>query len=151
MTERECGTCTACCTTTQVLPFGKAPGVRCPHLLGQGSCGSCSVYQDRPSCCRVYRCAWLAGDVPEEHKPDQCGVVAEILTKDGKPFLVDLSVAPGFLKHNRSVRDVVRYWRDRGVAILFDKALHGSREQLMTLANCEIRFEDGAKVRVAPW
>ena len=151
MTERVCGECAACCTTTAVLPLDKPPDVRCKHLTDstKPSCGSCSVYVARPMACRTFACEWLRGHGPDEHRPDQSGVVAELMHQGDKPFLVTLVLAPGFKEHNRSVRDVVRFWRAQGVAVLFGKTLEATPEQRQALSNCIIQHADGAQASKA--
>lgn len=77
---RGCGPCQACCWA---LPVASEPGdpvqlrkranKRCRH---QGP-GGCAVYDRRPTGCRAYRCAWLAGELAEAHRPDQLGLVLE--------------------------------------------------------------------------
>ena len=48
-------------------------GTSC-HFLGNG----CTIYEDRPSVCRNYRCAWLADQehfIPEWIKPSLSGII----------------------------------------------------------------------------
>jgi Fe-S-cluster containining protein len=90
-----CGTCTACCTSSQFVHIGPdetatlahvpreltfpAPGLPTGHvLLGydeRGHCpmlvdGSCSIYSHRPRTCRTYDCRVFAaaGVAPDEQK-----------------------------------------------------------------------------------
>jgi hypothetical protein len=42
--------------------------------------GGCSIYLDRPKTCRVFLCGWIREEmngvlVPEEFRPDRCGIV----------------------------------------------------------------------------
>lgn len=69
--DRECGECTACCTTLALAALNKPINVRCQHVCAQG----CGIYNDRPDACREYRCAWLMGLLPEKFRPDQSGIV----------------------------------------------------------------------------
>ncbi len=92
-----CGTCTACCTSSQFVHVGPdesdtlaaipaellfpAPGLPAGHrLLGydeQGRCpmlvdGACSIYARRPRTCRTYDCRVFAAsgvDPTEDDKP----------------------------------------------------------------------------------
>jgi len=78
-----CGTCTLCCKVMGVkgdvrgVPLKKPRAGWCEHCeIGVG----CKVYDDRPVACRTFRCSWLEGredghDVPDELRPDRCGVV----------------------------------------------------------------------------
>lgn len=35
------------------------------------------MYRVRPTSCRNFQCAWLKGQMAEEHRPDLCGVMVE--------------------------------------------------------------------------
>ncbi len=72
--QRECGPCTACCTTHRILELDKKAGVRCPHVRQK----KCSIYGNHPPSCKVYACAWLIGGLPEEERPDRSGMVMDI-------------------------------------------------------------------------
>jgi uncharacterized protein len=82
--EVPCGSCTACCTSSQFVPIGPdetdtlahipkkllfpAPRLEGHYLLGydeRGHCpmlvdGHCSIYDHRPRTCRVYDCRIFA-------------------------------------------------------------------------------------------
>lgn len=81
MTERECGTCTACCEgwlTSPVIPL--FPGRGCPHRTAQG----CGIYETRPDDpCRDFICGWLQKDspIPDEMRPDKSGVIVMLNRK----------------------------------------------------------------------
>ncbi len=66
-----CGTCTACCEVFEIPELEKPARKLCQHCTGKG----CGNYEDRPEPCRVFRCAWLAGNWREELRPDKCGVM----------------------------------------------------------------------------
>jgi hypothetical protein len=101
---RECGGCTACCSTLRIPTLNKPEYLRCPNQCEKG----CAVYETRPTECAEYSCHWLAEinvllpiqqghaalgepkDVPlpfpktklfpllrEEERPDKCGVLLE--------------------------------------------------------------------------
>jgi uncharacterized protein len=93
-----CGTCTACCTSSQFIEIGPRehrtfgriprellfPAPRRPKghmVLGfdeRGHCpmlidGACSIYEDRPQTCRTYDCRVFAAtgvDVADDGKPE---------------------------------------------------------------------------------
>jgi hypothetical protein len=76
LADRECGGCTQCCTVLGI----DSPGLRkdrcvpCHHLAAGG--GGCGIYDDRPAVCREYLCLWrVLREVPEEARPDRCGVL----------------------------------------------------------------------------
>lgn len=85
--KRECGGCSACCTThsVQAVPTGLMEP--CRHLAERG----CSIFDTDglPPVCRSFECAWREGLWGEEQRPDRCGVVAEmqftnVRHKDGR-------------------------------------------------------------------
>jgi Fe-S-cluster containining protein len=147
---RTCGPCAACCTATPVADLGKPAGTRCRHQAGGDSpaCGSCAIYADRPNACQVYRCAWLDGYGPDEHRPDLTGVVSELMFQHGRPFLAALTLVPGRARHNRVTRDLVAWWRGQGVAVTIGRDVFATAAQRADLSNCMIRFADGKTVRV---
>lgn len=81
--NRSCGSCDLCCRVIGVSDGGieKPAGVPCEHLCN-AACGACSIYENRPSACQLYRCMWLDGDLPLEAKPEHSGVVGEIAHVD---------------------------------------------------------------------
>jgi len=74
---RECGPCSACCTTLEVRALGKPGHVACPHLGDSG----CSVYSERPGECRVYKCLWIQGKLRDDERPDLAGVIVDTYAK----------------------------------------------------------------------
>lgn len=73
MSERACGDCAACCMVLGVRELDKPACQRCDHQVAKG----CGVYAERPSSCRVYRCAWLDGLGERRDRPDRLGVVLD--------------------------------------------------------------------------
>jgi len=76
--SRTCGECRACCIVLgfeareDESPFRKAAGLPCPQLA---ACG-CAIYAERPPVCRRFECGWLnAPNLPDELRPDRCGVL----------------------------------------------------------------------------
>lgn len=86
MSERSCGTCTACCTALAIEELDKPGFTACPHVRTNDAngCAGCGVYETRPGCCRDFQCLWLQGHLREEDRPDQLGV---IFTTTGHPDL----------------------------------------------------------------
>lgn len=95
--EVPCGTCTACCTSSQFIHIGPeetdtlahipgellfpAPRLPAGHVLmgydQRGHCpmlvdGKCSIYEHRPRTCRTYDCRVFpaAGVEPDDDKPE---------------------------------------------------------------------------------
>lgn len=74
---RACDGCTLCCFTHGVRTLRntlKDAFEWCKHCaIGQG----CKTYDDRPSACRKWRCAWIEGMGTKENRPDKTQVVLE--------------------------------------------------------------------------
>ncbi len=96
LAERDCGDCRACCVTLgfeagpDESAFTKVAGEPCRHLVQIG----CAVYDDRPPVCRRFECGWLgAPNLPDELRPDRCGVL--FCTNDN-PLAADLPGAEAY-------------------------------------------------------
>ena len=79
LADRPCGGCSVCCTVKPIntRELSKAPGLACEHCLSTGGCG---IYEMRFPVCREYRCAWKTlGWIPEQLRPDDCGVLIDIV------------------------------------------------------------------------
>ena len=75
MTERSCGTCTACCEGwLSADTLDMRPGRPCRHCTRQG----CAIYESRPEDpCIRFQCGWLqpGSALPEDMRPDRSGVI----------------------------------------------------------------------------
>ncbi len=80
MTQRACGTCTACCHGLAIDELDKPGFQTCAHVCDAG----CAIYEQRPDCCRDFQCLWLQGHLGEDDRPDRIGV---IFTTTGHPEL----------------------------------------------------------------
>ena len=84
---RECGDCRECCSgklrgNTRGKYFGE--GVPCAYLKSEG----CSIYDERPSQCRTYYCAWAQELFPLWMKPNESGVLISVeRDRDGRQYL----------------------------------------------------------------
>lgn len=78
--NRSCGACHACCVHVAVRAFDKPIGEPC-HLIQLNAdapeSGCCGDYANRPSECQQYTCGWMDGYLPDDMRPDQCGVMFE--------------------------------------------------------------------------
>ncbi|XAL98153.1 hypothetical protein OT109_11150 [Phycisphaeraceae bacterium D3-23] len=109
MPERECGSCTACCTVLAIEPLSKPAFSDCAHACGDlSSGGGCAIYADRPDCCRDFACLWLQGHMAHDDRPDKLGVV---FTTTGHPELgmvpLLLEVHDGAVQRPK-IKDAVR-------------------------------------------
>ena len=75
--NRSCGKCNVCCVCVSVAAFNKPADVPCQHLTVLQPQGCCGIYDERPSECKAYECAWKEGWILEELKPDSCGIMLE--------------------------------------------------------------------------
>jgi hypothetical protein len=82
---RPCGECTACCTWLKGSAYGYefGNGKSCKFLCEQ----NCSVYTKRPKVCEQYFCAWAQELLPEEMRPDRCGVIASVEKNENEQYL----------------------------------------------------------------
>jgi hypothetical protein len=61
---RECGGCTLCCKVLAIPELEKPKDVWCRHcVIGEG----CKIYEQRPTPCREFNCAWLQSEGLPEH------------------------------------------------------------------------------------
>ena len=80
MSDRTCGSCTACCKTHPIAELNNPAGVWCQHCdVGKG----CRIYERRPQECIDFQCDWLLGDFAEDDRPDIVKVVVGDLTAPG--------------------------------------------------------------------
>ena len=75
----DCAGCTLCCKLLNFNEMAKPAGSWCGACkIGVG----CEIYHERPADCRSYSCAWLdckrqGLPIPEDLRPDRCGVIVE--------------------------------------------------------------------------
>lgn len=129
MPKRKCDGCTECCTHVGVEPLDKPPGVPCQHLCATG----CAIYSDRPQCCAAFKCAWLSGRIPKAYRPDQCGILFDVMhfgsgTAD-KTALVAIEARPGAIADNL---DLIERLAITGTVVLSaaDGRMWGDRDDL---------------------
>jgi len=69
VTPRSCGGCTLCCKVEKVVELDKPSNTVCGHCdVGTG----CKIYNDRPTVCRTFACAWLTDlGMSEAWRPDR--------------------------------------------------------------------------------
>jgi len=95
--QRECGECNLCCKFLSHDVYGQwvTPNNACRFLR---EC--CTIYEDRPSQCRTYHCAWLQGLLPEWMYPHLIGVIVSVknwtngqyleISEAGKPLTIEV-------------------------------------------------------------
>lgn len=103
MSERRCGSCTACCTVLGVVEIGKPVFERCERLCSTG----CSDYAGRPAGCSDYRCGWLDGFGDTLDRPSRLGVIFDRPASRGGA-VVAREVWRGAFGGRRAVRHMQR-------------------------------------------
>jgi Fe-S-cluster containining protein len=106
--SNHCGECTACCRDPFIrrdASFGSA----CVHCKPEG----CRIYFNRPQQCRDFECHWLSSQklndkMPEELRPDRCGVMFTKDTVNGDPLLFEVHILPG-REESEKREDVWKY------------------------------------------
>lgn len=81
---RACGECSECCFGLYIQQLDKKPLTWCEHACASSGGVGCAIYQDRPSVCRDYHCAWkepgpLADVLGDEQRPDRVGVIFQVV------------------------------------------------------------------------
>lgn len=86
-TDRECGSCYACCVWLGVEELRKYTGQTCRHLAGtKDPSRRCSIYATRPTACSTYECMWRVGWGPAELRPHDSGIlITPYLSERGAP------------------------------------------------------------------
>lgn len=72
---RECGECTACCVNLLIddESFQKPADKACDHMVEKGGC---KIYNNRPSVCQSWFCAWrFMAQLDEGWRPDISGIM----------------------------------------------------------------------------
>jgi hypothetical protein len=88
ITDRECGSCYACCVHLGIEELRKHAGTACRHLDGRnGPERRCSVYARRPIACVDFYCLWRTGLFGPGDRPDSSGVLGVAYEHEGELFL----------------------------------------------------------------
>lgn len=98
LAKRGCGGCTVCCTVKGIGELQKPAGEDCPHMAPDRQ--SCLIYGRHPKSCRGYHCAWRAGFLGDEQRPDRVGVLFEYgrtVLVPGVRLIVAREARPGAL------------------------------------------------------
>lgn len=135
---RQCGSCTACCTTLVIEALDKPAFQRCPNDCSgcAGTGGGCAVYDDRPQACRNFRCLWLDGHLADDQRPDQLGVMFTTTHHDQAgtiPMLVE--VEPG-ASDRPDIREAIQGMCENNWVLVLTEAggkLHHPRQKRVPL------------------
>lgn len=106
---RDCGDCTKCCTwlSGEAHGYKFGNGKSCKFLCSSG----CSIYEDRPSVCKTYYCAWSQELIDEKYKPNKCGFIISVEWENNKQFLKVIEIESGAI--NKNILDYLYYWCEK--------------------------------------
>ena len=72
---QECGGCTLCCKTTNIIYMNSPHGEYCEYCISNVGC---AIHIDRPDPCKEFQCVWSQMEnVHIDLRPDNCKVVFE--------------------------------------------------------------------------
>jgi len=74
---RNCNGCTLCCFFPDIPDYESPCNEYCKNCKPNIGC---SIYKDRKELCRGFECLWkLEESLPESLRPNECGVMVEVL------------------------------------------------------------------------
>jgi hypothetical protein len=151
LADRPCGECSVCCTVKPINTpeLSKAPGLACEHCLPSGGCG---IYETRFPVCREYRCGWKTlGWVPEQLRPDRCGVLIDIVESTAPGHELEatlLAFRDAADVQNHPVPDIVASLVEQGVLVYLSRP--GPPGMLNVKAPVNGRLRDAIAARDGP-
>lgn len=116
MSERKCGTCSACCRWPSVPDIGKPARTPCQYLAKQGY--GCVAYEHRPEACASYRCSWLRGIGAKEDQPVRCHVLIDRRMTQFGHVLVAKPLRPGAAMSRKGKAAIQRATHAEGLPCL---------------------------------
>ena len=133
-TNRQCGSCIACCDGRLVLDIfnTKRVGEPCHYVSDKG----CTIYKHRPKDpCRIFECGWLRDKeykYPAWLNPDKSGLLLMDWkkTKSGIPYIIAVAGREGYNKE--ALIWLVDYCNSKDLNIEF--ILQGSKHYFGTKA-----------------
>jgi len=128
--NRQCDSCSACCTVIAVHEIEKGTYEPCTHLCESG----CGIYAERPGSCRTFECQWLRGalevdgSIDTELRPDACGVIFDYQpdTAFGEMFTA-WEVAPGASTRGHA-RSIIEGLEGSFLVMIVTRAPDGGKE-----------------------
>ncbi len=108
--DRECGTCSHCCSVLRVDELGKRAGLDCVHQRGQAGC---AIHAERPSICRAYECLWLQGGLEDDERPDRTGGIVDLETTGIGLRLGIREVRPGAFDESPALQAIAARYREQ--------------------------------------
>jgi Fe-S-cluster containining protein len=113
---RPCGDCTACCKghLTGVAYGNEFKNHKPCVFLCQSK--KCLIYDSRPSMCINYQCAWTQKLLPEDMKPDMCGLIVSVKKdENGEQYLeaveiIELVPYHSYMQLNQAAKKLNVKW-----------------------------------------
>jgi hypothetical protein len=102
----------------ELLLWRKPRRQHCGYVCSTG----CSIYKEKPGACTEFECEWLKGNVPEDLKPNECGVIfwTEPFYEMGGPHLVAEEAWPGAENEER-FKEVCETMSRVGLLVVYRK------------------------------
>jgi len=122
---KSCGDCGLCCKLMGVHELAKPPARWCGHSRRRSGC---SIYDTRPTACRVFNCTWLLTDALDDvWKPSAAGFVLHNEDK-GRRLIVECDPARPHAWRREPYLSRLRGWAAGGtVEILIFAGARGVR------------------------
>jgi len=138
---RKCGDCQVCCHDITVVSLKKPARQDCPHQCATG----CAIYNDRPSECAAYSCAWKFGFFPQDWRPDLIGVCAEIthVPLAGKKPITVIHAWESSEGSLRKVKDQLIEMANGTTVLMIDDQIYGEEPYTSAVGNLWNRVLDG--------
>jgi hypothetical protein len=156
-TGRSCGSCSLCCKLVEVddPPFFKPAGKWCPHCRPGN--GGCTIYDQRPTLCRVWACDWLVrSELSDEWQPTRCKmVVAPGKVIDGHACC-DIHVDPGSPDawRREPYHSQIRAWALNGLrgvnGVTITTRVSVGRRLFVILPDDDVEVTDAARFVIVP-
>lgn len=121
-----------CCKLLRIDELQKPMNTWCSHCIPGSGCG---IYAARPATCREFVCGWLAGQGPDDLRPDKSRVILTRRAVDGLPggtqevLLVQVDPAYPEAWQRGVAGDYVEAVLDRGDPVI---TVTGAKQQLHT-------------------
>ena len=93
VTDRKCGSCTACCTWLGIEELKNFTGQKCKYLRGPAYAHKrCGIYINRPSACSEYECLWKSGWGLAEWQPHKSGILLTPYDNDYGTIAITMNI-----------------------------------------------------------
>jgi hypothetical protein len=146
--DRSCGSCGLCCKLVAVEELNKPAHQWCTHFsAGRG----CTIYADRPSECRTFRCLWLMRpQLSDAWRPDRSRIVL-YFSHDGTHLIANVDPAyPGAWRRS-PYHETLRGWARRGNGAGMEVIVKVGRRVFAVLSDRDVdlgTMEEGERLKI---